>query len=144
MVAVGFNIRFGAAWWTSESAVWRNPITAGVFTADSTLMVGQGVQKAPFAGSLDSWKIIVLPMPTHTRSHTLICAHTQVLARTHAHTHIHTCIYTHTYSHTHLHASIRRHTHSHMHTHMLTHMLTNSNTHTHKHTHAHIRSEQNE
>ena len=36
-VAVAFNIRFGAARWTSEAAVWRSSITAGV----------QGVKEAP-------------------------------------------------------------------------------------------------
>ena len=44
--------RFAAAWWTSEAAFWRSSITAGGSTADSTLMVGQGVKKAPLASGV--------------------------------------------------------------------------------------------
>ena len=37
-------------WWTTEGVVQHSSITAGVSTTASTLMLGQGVKKAPFAG----------------------------------------------------------------------------------------------
>ena len=36
-------------WWTTKGVVRQSSITAGVPTAASTLMLGQGVKKAPFA-----------------------------------------------------------------------------------------------
>ena len=40
-----------AAWWSSEDAVWHSSVTAHVFTADSTLMVGRGLSRMTIAAA---------------------------------------------------------------------------------------------